>query len=74
MSRDRTLILCVDRDDDIGYKAGIEGPVVGREACLRAANALGLADAEDSDINAIFETVRLYDDLYTSICSRAIAG
>ncbi|MDN7023516.1 DUF373 family protein [Methanoculleus sp. FWC-SCC1] len=64
MSRDRTLILCVDRDDDIGYKAGIAGPVVGREACLKAANALALADAEDSDINAIFETIRLYDDLY----------
>ncbi|KUG21292.1 MAG: DUF373 family protein [Methanomicrobiaceae archaeon] len=64
MSKNRTLVLCVDRDDDIGYKASIDGPVVGREACLRAANALGLVDPEDSDINAIFEAVRLYDELY----------
>jgi len=63
MSKDRTLVLCVDRDDDIGFKASIEGPVVGREACLRAANALGLVDPEDSDVNAIFETVKMYDEL-----------
>ncbi len=65
MSRDRTLVLCVDRDDDIGYKAGIEGPVVGREACLKTANALALIDPEDSDVNAIFETVKIYDLLHT---------
>ncbi len=63
MSKDRTLVLCVDRDDDIGFKAGIEGPIVGRDACLRAANALGLVDAEDSDVNALFETVRIFDEL-----------
>ena len=34
----RTLILTVDRDNDLGVKAGIRGPVVGRKAtggCLR---------------------------------------
>jgi len=63
MAKERTLVLCVDRDDDLGFKAGIDGPIVGREACLHAATSLALADPEDSDINAIFETIKLYDEL-----------
>ncbi len=64
MSGDRTLILCVDRDDDIGFKAGIQSPVTGRNECLDAATRLGLEDPEDSDVNAIFQGIKLYDDLY----------
>ena len=30
----RTLVLTVDRDNDLGVKAGIRGPVVGRKATL----------------------------------------
>ena len=52
MTEGRTLVLSVDRDDDIGGKAKIESPAVGREACLNAANTLALADTEDSDVNA----------------------
>jgi putative membrane protein len=63
MQDKRTLVLCVDRDDDIGYKAKIGSPVIGREACLGAATALALADPEDSDVNAIFQGIRIYDDL-----------
>lgn len=63
MATGRTLILSVDRDDDIGYKAGITSPVVGREACLNAATRLGIADPEDSDTNAIFQAIKTYDDL-----------
>jgi len=63
MAERRTLVLSVDRDDDIGYKAGLEGPVVGREACLAAANALALVDPEDSDVNAIFQAVKVADGL-----------
>jgi len=58
-----TLILCVDRDDDLGRKAGIKGPIIGREENLKAAVALGLADPEDSDMNAIFAAISLYDRL-----------
>ena len=64
MTSGRTLILSVDRDDDIGYKAGVTSPVVGREACLGAATRLGLADPEDSDTNAIFQAIKTYDDLF----------
>jgi len=63
MSVSRTLVLSVDRDDDIGWKANIESPVVGRVACLNAANTLALADPEDSDVNAIFQAIKIYDEL-----------
>ena len=59
----KTLILCVDRDDDLGRKAGVRGPVVGRENNVNAAVSLALADPEDSDANAIFAAVSLYDRL-----------
>jgi len=63
MTTGRTLVLSVDRDDDIGWKAHIESPAIGRSACLEAANTLALADPEDSDINAIFSAIRIYDEL-----------
>ncbi len=57
----KTLILCVDRDDDLGHKANVETPLVGRRRNVEAATALGIADPEDSDTNAIFAAVNLYD-------------
>ncbi len=55
------LVLCVDLDDDLGRKTGIETPVVGREAVERAAVALATADPEDSDVNVLFEGLHVYD-------------
>lgn len=63
MGQGRTLVLSVDRDDDIGYKAQVKSPCVGRTECLKAANTLALADPEDSDVNAIFQAIRIFDDL-----------
>ncbi len=57
------MVLCVDRDDDIGEKAGMNGPILGRENVLDAAIALGLADPEDSDTNTILGGLSMYDDL-----------
>ncbi len=57
----KTLILCVDRDDDLGSKAGVESPVVGRRRVLDAATKMGVADPEDSDTNALFAAVHLFD-------------
>ncbi len=59
----KTLILCVDRDDDVGVKADITGPIVGREANLAAAMKLGLADPEDADVNTILTGLSMYDEL-----------
>jgi putative membrane protein len=61
--RMKTLVLCVDRDDDIGTKAGINGPVIGRDENLKAGVTLGLADPEDVDTNTILSGIQLYDDL-----------
>lgn len=63
MDNIRTLILCVDRDDDIGFKAGIKNPPLGRDKCLEAAQQLAIADPEDSDVNAIFQGIKIYDEL-----------
>lgn len=59
----RILVLCVDRDGDLGAKAGVKTPVVGREANLNAAVALALKDPEEPDANAMFEVVRIFDRL-----------
>nr|WP_206203556.1 DUF373 family protein [Thermococcus sp. M36] len=60
------MILAIDRDDDFGQKAGVEGPVVGRDACIDAALKLSLADPEDSDANVVYAAVKLYDELRES--------
>jgi putative membrane protein len=57
------LVVCVDRDDDIGRKTGLHGPIIGRTAVLEAAGKLGTADPEDTDTNALFGGLRLYDEL-----------
>lgn len=60
---ERILVLCVDRDDDIGVKAGVKTPTLGRKENINAATSLALRDPEEADANAIFEAVRLYDHL-----------
>jgi len=57
------LVLCVDLDDDLGRKTGIETPVVGREAVEDAAVALATTDPEDSDVNVLFEGIHLVDGI-----------
>jgi putative membrane protein len=57
------LVVCVDRDDDLGRKAQVSGPVVGRASVLDAAVRLGTVDPEDSDTNALFAAVSLLDEL-----------
>jgi len=57
------LVLCVDLDDDLGRKTGIETPVLGRDAVDRAASTLATADPEDSDVNVMFAGIHLYDSI-----------
>jgi putative membrane protein len=59
----RALILCVDLDDDIGQKTGLETPIVGRKNVLEAAEKLALVDSEEADSNAMFASIRLSDEL-----------
>ena len=59
----KLLVICVDRDDDVGEKTGIATPVIGRDACIEAAQRLALEDPEDADSNAIFSAIKTYEDL-----------
>lgn len=59
----KLLVICIDRDNDIGEKTGIITPVVGRDACIEAAQRLALEDPEDADSNSIFAAIKTYEDL-----------
>lgn len=63
MAEKALAVICVDRDNDFGRKAGIEGPIIGRKDNLRAAVKLALADPEDTDANCLFMAIQKYDEL-----------
>ena len=58
-----TLVLCVDRSDDVGQAAGLEPPVVGWEAVRSVVTDVGLDDPEDSRVNCVLEALRVARDL-----------
>ena len=58
-----TLVICIDRDNDLGEKAKVTTPVIGREKNIEAAVKLATADPEDSDTNTIFGGIKVLDDL-----------
>ncbi|HJW96646.1 MAG TPA: DUF373 family protein [archaeon] len=62
-STDKILVLNVDRDNDLGQKAGVRGPIIGRENVLKAGNELGIRDPECSDFNGIFGAVKAFDEM-----------
>lgn len=59
----KILVLNVDRDDDFGRKANVKSPIIGIKENINAANKLGQADPEDSDLNAIFSAISNYNKL-----------
>jgi putative membrane protein len=58
-----TLVVCVDRDDDIGTKTGLDTPVAGWEAVRSLVTEVGLADPEDASVNCLLESLRVARDL-----------
>lgn len=60
---ERVLVLCVDRDNDVGSKAGVETPIIGRSSCIDAGIKLGIEDPEDADTNTIFGAIKTYEEL-----------
>ncbi len=60
---ERLLVLCVDRDNDVGMKTGLETPIIGKRENTEAATKLILTDPEEADANTMFEAVRICDDL-----------
>ena len=63
MDKEQTLILCIDGDNDIGIKADISTPVIGRQINLESATHLAVSDPEEADANAMFGAIKLYDKL-----------
>ncbi len=61
--KETVIVLCVDRDNDLGRKAKISGPIIGRNANLKAANKLILADPEESDANSLFAAIKKFDEI-----------
>jgi putative membrane protein len=58
-----TLVVCVDRTDDVGRKTGLSTPVAGWEAVRSLVTDVGLADPEDSAVNSLLEALRVARDL-----------
>lgn len=70
------LVLCVDLDDDIGRKTGLETPLLGRDAVEAGAVALATTDPEDSDVNVLFKGLQIADEVDTpeQVTVAAVAG
>jgi len=61
--QERILILSVDRDNDIGRKLNVSGPIIGFKNNLKLATQLILKDPEESDANCIFGALKKYNEL-----------
>lgn len=70
---DDILVLCVDRDDDLGKKTNLSSPVIGREENLEAAQELALSDPTDTDVNSIYEAIKVYDKQKDDVSNLEVA-
>lgn len=61
----RTLVICIDRDNDLGEKANVSSPIIGREDNIKAAVELATVDPEDSDSNTIFGGINALNELHS---------
>ncbi len=58
-----TLVLCVDRTDEVGQLTESVSPVIGAEAIRSLVLDIGIADPEVSAVNALLATLRVTRDL-----------
>jgi len=73
----KIFVICVDRDNDLGRKANVRGPVIGRERNLEAAQKLILADPSESDANTMFAAITKLEEakkLYKNVEIVTITG
>jgi len=73
----KIFVVCVDRDNDLGRKTKIRGPVLGKERNLEAAQKLILTDPTESDANTIFAAVKKMEEakkLYKNVEIVTITG
>nr|WP_232210878.1 DUF373 family protein [Methanothermococcus okinawensis] len=57
------LVIVPDMDDDLGRKANIKTPILGRADSINSAIKLGLSDPGDTDVNSILGGIKFYDEL-----------
>ncbi len=73
----KVFVICVDRDNDLGRKAKVSGPVIGKERNLEAAQKLILADPSESDANTMFAALSKLEEakkLYKNVEIATITG
>jgi len=58
----RLLVLYVDFDDDLGL-CGIDTPIIGVERVIDTAMKFALCKPSDSDLNALFYAIKIYNSL-----------
>ncbi len=58
-----TLVCCIDRDNEIGERAGVQPPIIGWEAVRSLVAEVGLADPESASVNCLLASLRLTRDL-----------
>ncbi|GAB7018253.1 DUF373 family protein [Halostagnicola bangensis] len=58
-----TLVICLDRTDEVGRRTGLQSPIVGWEAVRALVTDVGLADPEDSGVNCLLESLRVAQNL-----------
>lgn len=63
----RLLVLYVDRDNDVGERLGVPTPIIGRNNILKVATEYILRYPDDSDANAMFGAIQLYDSLTSTL-------
>ncbi len=69
MNMKKAIVLCIDRDNDIGIKTGKKGPIIGIDENLRIAKELALEDPEDTDVNALFGAIKAAKEFRTEIAT-----
>lgn len=57
------LVLCVDRDNDIGETVSVATPIMGEESFREVATRFAIKRPDDSDSNAMFAALKIYSEL-----------
>ncbi|MFP3484609.1 MAG: DUF373 family protein [Vulcanisaeta sp.] len=63
----RLIVLYVDRDNDVGERLGVPTPIIGRNNILKVATEYILRYPDDSDANAMFGAIQIYDSLTSTL-------
>lgn len=58
----KLLVLVIDRDNDVGLTLGVKGPIVGFKSLREIADEFAIKRPEDSDLNAIFTALKIYNE------------